>query len=375
MEAWKRMPPWRDLDNSPCRLVVEESNSRSPPRAHHPTAKLCSGFQRRTSVLPAFMVQRDKSPDSSQDLFFSPWSQSPMTTVFFLHRDTMPGCQEMDFCEKQNFHRSWTCPQQMERVQVLMVSKVYITWTHFSTFERSNNENHIAHRKNKLLLNFQNKAEKESLYLKKIPGACKNKDELCKCNHLDFGGVIENRNHKCTPCVTIFFLNRSGSCATTLIQTLQISCKDIAMTKQERGKCSVFPGAAGVTGGYFLRTLRCLRPVLPITHPAFVPPGLPGERAPRVRRFVPFITMQTIFGCSQGRSGIPALFPGFLLAHEKRKNNEEPVRLRLAKPWADGDVRGRRAVSGCGRTGHALSRHGAAVAPQPPPHTSALPPP
>lgn len=48
--------------------------------------------------------------------------------------------------------------------------------------------------------------------------------------------------------------------------------------------------------------------------------------------------MQTIFGCSQGRSGIPALFPGFLLAHEKRKNNEEPVWLRLAKPWADGDA-------------------------------------
>lgn len=115
---------------------------------------------------------------------------------------------------------------------------------------------------------------------------------------------------------------------------------------------------------------RCPLPVLPITHPAFVCPGLPGERALCVCGFVPFITMQTIFGCSQGRSGIPALFPGFLLVHEKRKNNEEPVWLRLAKPWADGDVTRSPAVSGCSQTGHALSRHGVAIAWQPP-HTSA----
>lgn len=63
--------------------------------------------------------------------------------------------------------------------------------------------------------------------------------------------------------------------------------------------------------------------------------------------FVPFITMQTIFGCSQGRSGIPALFPGFLLVHEKRRNKEEAVVLGLARPWADGDVTGSAAVSGC----------------------------
>lgn len=79
--------------------------------------------------------------------------------------------------------------------------------------------------------------------------------------------------------------------------------------------------------------------------------------------------MQTIFGCSQGRPGIPALFPGFLLVHEKRRNNEEPVRRRLAKPWADGDVSSSAALSGCSQTGHALSRHGAATAGQPP-HTS-----
>lgn len=104
--------------------------------------------------------------------------------------------------------------------------------------------------------------------------------------------------------------------------------------------------------------------------PCFCAPRLPRERAPRLCGFVPFITMQTIFGCSQGRSGISALFPGFLLVHEKRKNNEEPVRLRLAKPWADGDVTGGQAVSGCGQPGHALCRHGVAVARQPP-HASA----
>lgn len=63
-------------------------------------------------------------------------------------------------------------------------------------------------------------------------------------------------------------------------------------------------------------------------------------------------------------------FPGFLLVHEKRKNNEEPVWLRLAKPWADGDVTRSPAVSGCSQTGHALSRHGVAIAWRPP-HTSA----
>lgn len=120
------MPAWRVLEDSTRRVVMEEPNSSSPPRAHHSIAKICSGFHRRASLLHAFMVHRDKSPNSSQNLFFSPWSQFPMTTVFFLHRDAMPGCQEMGFCEKQNFHRSWTCPQQMETVQVLMVSKVYI---------------------------------------------------------------------------------------------------------------------------------------------------------------------------------------------------------------------------------------------------------
>lgn len=105
--------------------------------------------------------------------------------------------------------------------------------------------------------------------------------------------------------------------------------------------------------------------------PRFCASRLAGGRKPCVFcGFVPFITMQTIFGCSQGRSGIPALFPGFLLVHEKRKNNEGPVCLRLDEPWADGDVTPSPAVTGCSQTGHALSTHGAAIGWRPP-HTSA----
>lgn len=117
------------------------------------------------------------------------------------------------------------------------------------------------------------------------------------------------------------------------------------------GDCGVIPHHA------------TLIPLIPITHPAFVPPSLWRVREPcEFGGFVPFITMQTIFSCSQGRSGIPALFPGFLLAHEKRKNNKEPVWLCLAELWAEGDVTPSPAVTGCSQTGHALSRHGAALA-------------
>lgn len=95
-------------------------------------------------------------------------------------------------------------------------------------------------------------------------------------------------------------------------------------------------------------------------------PAAGGREPCVVCGFVPFINMQTIFGCSQGRSGIPALFPGFLLVHEKRKNNKEPVWLRLAELWADGDVTPSPAVTGCSQTGHALSTHGAGIGWWPP---------
>lgn len=205
-QAWRKMPAWTVLEDSPCRCVVEESNSRSPPRAHHPKQPSSALVSRegQACCLPSWY--RETSPLRAHKTCFSLHDHSfPWQPCFFSIGTPKPGCEEMDLCEKQNFHRSCTYPQQMEMVQMLMLSKVYTMCIHFSTFERSNNENHIANRKNKLILNFK-RPKKESLSLKKIPGACKNKDELFKCTHLDFVGVTENWNHKCTPCVTIFFL-------------------------------------------------------------------------------------------------------------------------------------------------------------------------
>lgn len=56
----------------PTQSVVEEPKSSSRPRAHHSITKICSSFQRRASLLHDFKVHRNKSPNSSQYLFFSP---------------------------------------------------------------------------------------------------------------------------------------------------------------------------------------------------------------------------------------------------------------------------------------------------------------
>lgn len=129
-------------------------------------------------------------------------------------------------------------------------------------------------------------------------------------------------------------------------QLLQTSCPAVLW-----GDCGLFP-----------QRVVLLSTTPPDYTPHFCVSQLAGGKEPCMFcGFVPFITMQTIFSCSQGRSGIPALFPGFLLVHEKRKNNEEPVWLHLAKLWADDDVTLSPAMTGCSQTGHALSTHGTAI--------------
>lgn len=144
--------------------------------------------------------------------------------------------------------------------------------------------------------------------------------------------------------------------------------------KQDKGKCLVFPGAAAGSAWGLLEVISpahcaALAGSFRLHTPLLCVPARRG-RALCVCGFVPFITMQTIFSCSQGRSGIPALFPGFLLVHEKRRNKEEAVVLGLARPWADGDVTGSAAVSGC--AGLVMLCPGMACPSPAPPHKASV---
>lgn len=136
------------------------------------------------------------------------------------------------------------------------------------------------------------------------------------------------------------------------------------------------PGAGGGTAGYLFPR----RAVLPSPAPSDYTPcfcaswlaGRRGGRASRVRCVVLFPSLPCRQYSAVLKEGLGSLLfsQAFFFAHEKmekkkikKKHNEELVWLRLAEPWADGDVTPSVAVTGCGQTGHALSTHGAAIGP------------
>lgn len=193
----------------------------------------------------------------------------------------------------------------------------------------------------------------------------------------------KNRNHKRAPRVTIILLSEIRPLRYPTDSPHQPSGH--RHEKQDGGKssgCLAMPAAAagsgrgGCCGLPPHGGLCCPGPCLPITTPLLCAPAcrrLGGESRTCAVGLFPSLPCRQYSAVLKEGLGSLLFFPGFLLAHEKKKkkkNNEEPVLLRLAKPWADGDVTPSPAVTGCSQTGHALSRHGAATGHRPP-HTSA----
>lgn len=194
---------------SPRRLQhVQRDSGRV--QQHKPTKKsllhgqTLPGFQRRTSLLTAFMVQTAKSPNGSQNLFLSPWLLFPMTTMFF-HRNTTLGCQEMNICACRNFTGAGPTPSRWEWLGCSWCPKYTQSQSILPLLKEATTKSQCK-QKNYTSFEFQNRMKKVSLSLKIISGACKNKDELCLCTHPDFVGGTENPNHKWIQWVIIILL-------------------------------------------------------------------------------------------------------------------------------------------------------------------------
>lgn len=176
-----------------------------------------------------------------------------------------------------------------------------------------------------------------------------------------------------TMCYSIFFERDLAAVLTILTQTLQINCKAIAMKNRIKGRawCSQEPQRALRWGLLeVISSPHCAAFPRPSDYtPCFCVSRLAGGESSVCSRFCSLHYHADNIRLFSRKAWDPCSFPRLSSVHEKRRNNEEPVRRRLAKPWADGDVSGSAAVSGCSQTGHALSRHGAATAGQPP-HTS-----
>lgn len=141
-------------------------------------------------------------------------------------------------------------------------------------------------------------------------------------HHLGFVGGTENQHHKCMLCTIMLFLRDipllcyhkplSPAVRASLWRTeTRMAAADWHPRRPQHGQGAVglpvissasFAALSHSSGLFFCFCESWLG-------------GREGGEELCALCFVPFITMQTIYGCSQGRSGIPALFPGFLLVH------------------------------------------------------------